>query len=346
MTRRLLFLAIIVLAINFVSSSTVLSCGQPSEGIQAPKADANIENFIEGHYWALIIGIDKYPTLGPDRQLETARKDAEAVAALLVERYGFEKERMVELYDEKATRKEIIRSFSELTGDLTDKDSLFIYYAGRGDAYVHSYKEQSEKQKVDSWAYWLPSDARLDDPSSFIFDSQVTSFIADNQARHIFLVVDSDFHAKMGRTRRLSKAAIKELYLAKSRWALVSGGLSPVPDSSKNGFSVFTWHFINFLEKNAQPYLLAKDIAEPIAVRVSSEVQGMLPRSAPLLGTGDEGGQFVFRLKQEFIRDKQQFDLCLPIEGSLESLEEQLKKQQEEMAKKKQEMLERIKKAE
>ena len=77
------------------------------------------EEFIEGKYWALIIGIDKYPTLPADMQLASARKDAEAVAALLRDRYGFAQEQMIELYDEAATRKGIVKALAQLQRQLT-----------------------------------------------------------------------------------------------------------------------------------------------------------------------------------------------------------------------------------
>ncbi len=336
---------------------------------QAPKssaaAGADLDDFIEGNYWALIIGINKYPTMDKDKQLEAARKDAEAISKLLVERYGFSKERMVELYDEAATRKGIIRAFSSLKRRLTDKDSLFIYYAGHGE-YEGTGKEKSEKEKVDGMGYWIPSDAELDDPASYIFNSQVRDYLANIPARHIYAVVDSCFSGSlMGRTRAvgLSKAAIKELYQEKSRWVLASGGLYPVPDvadKSKQGHSTFAWHFMKILRQNTSPYMLAKDIAEPIAIRVSNEVQGQLPRSAPVLAAGDEGGQFVFRLKKELQKgvadvaalEAERNKLAAAAQGELSSLEEQLKKaedalkkQQEEMAKRKQAMLDRIKQA-
>lgn len=277
-------------------------------GEKPSAAAAATEDFIEGNYWALIIGIDKYPKMTKDKQLEVARKDAAAVAKLLKERYGFSGKRMIELYDEAATRKEIIRAFSSLIRSVTDKDSLFIYHAGQGDAELTTDQKKSEHGY--GRAYWLPSDAQLDDPSSFIFDSQITDFIANIPARHIFLVVDSDFHARMGRTRAigLSKEAVKELYRAKSRWALVSGGLHPVTDvadKSKNGHSTFAWHFLKILGEYTNPYLLASDIVEPIATRLSGEVAGQLPRSGPVLDAGDEGGQFVFRLRKEFQKEIQ-----------------------------------------
>lgn len=69
----------------FISSTVV---AEPSSS-NAVKAE---DDFIEGNYWALIIGINKYPAMAKSDQLETAGKDAEAVAALLLARYGFEKE--------------------------------------------------------------------------------------------------------------------------------------------------------------------------------------------------------------------------------------------------------------
>ena len=329
----------------------------------APAAGADPDDFIEGNYWALIIGINKYPAMDKDKQLEAARKDAEAISKLLIERYGFSKERMVELYDEQASRKGVIRAFSSLKRRLTDKDSLFIYYAGHGE-YETTGREKTQKEKVDGMGYWIPSDAELDDPSSYIFNSQVRDYLANIPARHIYAVVDSCFSGSlMGRSRQLGRGAIKELYQSPSRWILASGGLYPVPDAAdkaKQGHSTFAWHFMKLLRQNTNPYLLAKDLAEPMAIRVSNEVKDQLPRSAPVAAAGDEGGQFVFRLKKEFQQgagdvariEGERSKLVAAAQGELSSLEEQvkkaeedLKKQQEEIAKRKQAMLDRIKHA-
>jgi len=340
----------------FLSSSNSVRAGVEIKP-QAPKPPAggaaDADDFIEGNYWALIIGINKYPTMDKDKQLEAARKDAEAVSKLLVERYGFSKERMVELYDEAASRKGIIRAFSSLKRRLTDKDSLFIYYAGHGE-YEAAGKGKSDKDKVDGMGYWIPSDAELDDPASYIFNSQVRDYLANIPARHIYAVVDSCFSGSlMGRTRQLGRAAIKELYQSPSRWILASGGLYPVPDvadKSKQGHSTFAWYFMKILRRNTNPYLLAKDIAEPIAISVSNDIQGQLPRSAPVLSAGDEGGQFVFRLKKEFQKGAAEAsagsqDLSA-LEKQLKDADDAVKKQQEEFEKKKQAMLERLKKLE
>ena len=316
--------------------------GASSAGASVATSGAEPDDFIEGNYWALIIGINKYPNMDKDKQLEAARKDAEAVAKVLVERYGFSKEKMVELYDEAASRKGILRAFNNLKRRLTDKDSLLIYYAGHGE-YEES-KDKEKQKRVDGMGYWIPSDAEVDDPSSYIFNSQVRDYLANIDARHIYAVVDSCFSGSlMGRSRALGRGAIKELYQAKSRWVLASGGLYPVPDAvdkNKGGHSTFAWYFMKELKKNTEPYLLAKDIAEPVAIGVSNEVKDQLPRSGQVVGAGDDGGQFVFRLKKEFLVQTQAAEADL--DEQLKKAEEALKKQQEEMAKRKQVMLEKI----
>jgi formylglycine-generating enzyme required for sulfatase activity len=327
--------------------------GASSAGTSAVAGGADTDDFIEGNYWALIIGVNKYPNMDKDKQLEAARVDAEAVAKLLVERYGFPKEKMVELYDEQATRKGILRAFNNLKRRLTDKDSLFVYYAGHGE-YEESKDKSERRKRVDGMGYWIPSDAEVDDPSSYIFNSQVRDYLANIEARHIYAVVDSCFSLSlMGRSRALGRGAIKELYQSKSRWVLTSGGLYPVPDAadkSKGGHSTFAWHFMRVLRKNTDPYLLAKDIAEPVAVGVSNEVKDQLPRSGQVVGAGDDGGQFVFRLRKEFQRDAAKLAAAdeaelNTLDDQLKKAEEALKKQQEDMAQRKQAMLGKIRQA-
>lgn len=259
-----------------------------------------VENFIEGNYWALIIGINTYPNMGKEKQLEAARKGAEAMAALLVERYGFSRKRTIELYDEAASRKAIIKAFSQLKRDLTEQDSLFVYFAGHGD-----FEPVAGEKKEKGMGYWLPADSEPDDPSNYVFNSQVRDFLAGIEARHIYVVADSAFSTSLiGRAdvTAFTRVTVKQMYQKKSRWILASDALFPVPDRAdkkKKGHSAFAWHFLKILESNTSPYLLVKDIGEPLAIKVSNEVQGQLPRSAPVIAAGDEGGQFVFQLSKE-----------------------------------------------
>ena len=70
--------------------------------------------------WALIIGIDKYENV---RSLDYAVKDAEDVQSMLVDKFYFQKDNIVLLKDEKATKTSIIQEFSNITkkaGEMTE----------------------------------------------------------------------------------------------------------------------------------------------------------------------------------------------------------------------------------
>ena len=79
--------------------------------------------------YLLIIGIDKYKEVSP---LHNAVKDSKAVCDVLIAQYAFEKSDLIELYNENATRENIIEAFDELSEKITQDDNLLIYYAGHG----------------------------------------------------------------------------------------------------------------------------------------------------------------------------------------------------------------------
>jgi len=82
-----------------------------------------------GTYRALIIGINDYqdPKI-PD--LETAVSDAKAMAKVLLERYGFQVQLLL---DSKASKKAMFQSLRELAISTKPDDSVLVYYAGHGD---------------------------------------------------------------------------------------------------------------------------------------------------------------------------------------------------------------------
>ncbi|MDH4206473.1 MAG: caspase family protein, partial [Desulfobacteraceae bacterium] len=105
-----------------------------------------------GAYWALIIGINDYkdPKI-PD--LETAVKDARAMAELLCERYGFQ---VKLLLDRKATKEAIYQALRNLASSTKSDDSVLIYYAGHGDL---------DRTYNDGW--WIPVDAKGGKPLTY-----------------------------------------------------------------------------------------------------------------------------------------------------------------------------------
>ena len=237
-----------------------------------------------GEYWGLIIGIDKYQHAP---KLESAVKDAKGVRDVLIERYGFQQDRIIELFNEQATGPQIQNALYQLGRQAGKNDSVFIYYAGHG-----QYDEEGRL------GWWVPVEAQPKNPGSFIMDSSVLSFVKGMKAKHVYLVADSCFSGTHFGTRALPPLNDKffaRMYAKSSRWGLTSGGTEPVADQGKNGHSIFAYHLINLLKDNTDPYLVPSHIYDQLAPLITNN-SDQTPRSEPLKGAGDEGGQFVFRL--------------------------------------------------
>lgn len=240
---------------------------------------------ITGEYWALIVGIDKYKNAP---KLDAAVKDAVGVRDVLLQRYGFRRDRVIELLNEQATRTNIEDALFNLGRKAGPEDSVFIYYAGHG-----QYDEEGRL------GWWVPVEAQPKQPGTFITNASIRDYIEGMKAKHVYLVADSCFSGTLfGKARAmppLDDQFFSRLYAKKSRWGLTSGGTEPVADQGKGGHSIFAYHFIALLTENRDPYLVPSHIFDQLAPVVANNADQM-PRSEPLKGAGDEGGQFVFRL--------------------------------------------------
>ncbi len=121
--------------------------GRAEQRVFVRRVAASGESGDFGDFRALVIGNNEYRHLS---DLRMAVADAEAVADLLEDRYGFDVETLID-----ATRADIVSALSRLRAELTETDSLLIYYAGHGSLDIGSDE-----------GYWLPVDAEPDNPST------------------------------------------------------------------------------------------------------------------------------------------------------------------------------------
>ena len=276
---------ILLAAVSALLLATPLFAGKDQRGITVVPKVAPGSLPITGEYWALIIGINKYQNAPP---LDTAVKDAVGVRDVLVQRYGFRRDRIIELLNEQATRTDIENALFNLGRKAGAEDSVFIYYAGHG-----QYDEGGRL------GWWVPVEAQPKQPGTFITNASIRDYIEGMKAKHVYLVADSCFSGTLfGKSRAmppLDDQFFARLYAKKSRWGLTSGGTEPVADQGKGGHSIFAYHFIALLKENTNPYLVPSHIFDQLAPVIANNAEQM-PRSEPMKNTGDEGGQFVFRL--------------------------------------------------
>ena len=243
-----------------------------------------------GKYYALVIGNNKYEKLS---NLNTAINDAKVISKLLENRYDFSVETLINV-----TRSEIIGTLSKYRKFFSNKDNFLIYYAG------HGWLDKDADE-----GYWLPIDADKENPSNWISNSTITSFIRAINAKHIMVVADSCYSGKLARGLRMAgvkeRNYYEEISQKKSRTVLTSGGLEPVADGGgKSGHSVFASAFIDTLLSNT--VILEGDavflkIKRPVILN-----SDQTPVYSDLRKVGHNGGDFLFipTKLNRFIKEK------------------------------------------
>ncbi len=228
-----------------------------------------------GRYHALVIGNENYAKIEP---LRTARADAEAVATLLRNRYGYAVELLLD-----ADRATIVSTLARYRAELTPSDNLLIYYAGHG---VFDPEEDH--------GYWLPVDAERNDPSAWVANASVTRQLKAMEAKHVLVVADSCYSGTL--MRGLARVGrdpghLDRLVSRRSRTALTSGGDEPVADGS-GPHSAFAAAFLRELEQN-EVVLEAAELFQRVRRAVELE-SAQRPRYAPIVSAGHEDGEFLF----------------------------------------------------
>jgi len=255
--------------------------GDPLKGLNVSKGRSAIGT---GKYFGLIIGIDNYK--GAWTALGNAVRDAQAVELLLKNKYGFDNFKT--LYDEQATRENIINALLWLVENATENDNVLIYYSGHGE-----FKKELNK------GYWVPADAQTASVAAYISNSDLQTFLNGIKAKHTLLVSDACFSGDIFRGNTVAvkmespEKYYAETYNLKSRQALTSGGVEPVMDGGKDGHSVFAYYFLQTLRQNENPYMDAAQVFNKLKIPVTNNSE-QTPSLQPVKNTGDEGGQFIF----------------------------------------------------
>ena len=239
------------------------------------------------HNWLLVIGIDKYfqwPSL------RNSVFDSKAVRDILMERYMFDREYVMELYDEQATREGIIERFEELARRVKANDNVLIYYAGHGE-YIQTSKR----------GYWIPVDAGTQSAAQDLPNTDLQTLLGAIKSRSILVISDACYSGTFfpedvkSSSFETTHRSFQEVATLRGRQALSSGGNGPVMDGGVflDQHSIFAHYLIDRLCKNTDKYLTASSLYERVKDKVSNK-SFQTPECKAIQNTGDEGGEFLF----------------------------------------------------
>ncbi|NTE03160.1 DUF4163 domain-containing protein [Agrobacterium tumefaciens] len=231
----------------------------------------------------IAVAIDQYSDASI-KNLYNCLNDVNSLIDILSQRYDFDE---IELFTRlEQTAKSFLYNtlYRELINLLPD-DEILIVYAGHGE--YNSLLESS---------YWLCSDSRRDDVSTWFNVVDLISFFKGSKARHIALISDSCFSGAIFEySRGGGMGALAEKV---SRQALTSGGVEKVSDGAENSNSPFNLTIQKLLNENTLSALSFNEFSEKVILDFSSE-RAQTPAFGPLAVSGDKGGMFFFYLKEQ-----------------------------------------------
>lgn len=232
--------------------------------------------------YLLIIAVDNYTSWKP---LRNPVKDAQDVRDLLIERYTFESENIFEIYNDDVTAESVIEKFEEITEVITASDNLLIYYSGHG-FYDAAFDE----------GYWIPYNGVIGHKSTYIPNTTVLNYLKNINSKHTFLIADACFSGALFSDAH--RGYVENAYQMKSRWGLSSGNLEFVSDGSEEDTnSPFAKYLLTYLRENIKDKLLVSEVIQYVKVTVADNTNQQ-PVGAPLRNVGNEGGEFIFHLRQ------------------------------------------------
>lgn len=239
--------------------------------------------------WALIIGINKYQHVS---QLHYARNDAESMAQILIEDFGFPAENVTVLTDEDATRSKIMEAYLKFAQNETEPDDkILFYFAGHGVTVSGIHGDVGQL---------VPVDGNMDNLASLIRWDEITRNAELISAKHIFFIMDACYGG-LALNRSPSSGSMRFLkdMLQRNVRQVLTAGKEDEPVLDLGGpipnHSVFTGHLLQGLQGRAAAtdgIITANRVMSYVYEKVSKDSGA---RQTPHFGFLDGDGDFIFR---------------------------------------------------
>ncbi len=232
-----------------------------------------------GNYHALLIGVQNYDDFAIN-DLNKPIADAKQLRQVLTSKYTFEQGDIHLL--ENPTKDEIINKLIYLQERLKEDDNLLIFYSGHG----------MVKNEI---GYWLPKDADKNNRAKWFSNSELKDYVNSIKTKHTLVIADACFSGSIftGGYRDITEFACAEMEKITSRRAMTSGANTVVPDNS-----IFLKYLVKKLAENNTSCLSAETLYSKVKPAVIyNSPNNHIPQFGVMPQTGDEGGNFIFRLK-------------------------------------------------
>lgn len=252
--------------------------------------DPDLLEEMHGKNYLIIIGIERYAYL--DSMVQT-KNETEEFCDILTKKYIFDRENIIKLYNEQATKKNIYSTVKDLQSKvIPDTDNLLLFYAG------HSYSEESNET-----CFWLPYDAKPNDENSYIEQSDfINGCFKPLKTKHTLLITDSCFSSYLFIKGSVGEEEWEEREDDSiiSRWVFASGRQT-YPKTTRKGQYAGN-PFINtineMLKANDTAHLSLLSMVNQVIDQMHSN-DYRIPEIYPIFNCGHKTGQFIFHRRYD-----------------------------------------------
>ena len=144
--------------------------------------------------------------------------------------------------------------------------------------------------------------------NTWISNAAISDILDTMKARHVLVVADSCYSGTMTRASVPTFDAgsmapgqwdgwVKAMADGRSRTALTSGGVQPVPDTGSGRHSYFARAFLNVLQDNnrlLEGQRLFREVSTALALGAIDAPVPQVPQYSPIRYAGHESGEFFF----------------------------------------------------
>lgn len=263
-----------VVTLNQKPAGVSYAKDQPADPVKLPIG--------QGKYYALVIGINEYsdPQINA---LDYCIRDAGLFYNTIITKYTFEPENVRLIRN--ATYGDIVNALDYFAQTIKPSDSFVIFYAGHG-----YWNETTEL------GFWLPNDAQKNSTRNWFRNSTLRDYLREINSKHTLLITDACFGGSIFKSRSAfsdASLAINKLYELPSRKAMTSGTFfEEVPDQS-----AFLRYLVDRLQNNNEKYLPSEQLFSNFRIAVINNSK-VVPQFGVVQDVGDEGGDFIFILRQ------------------------------------------------
>jgi formylglycine-generating enzyme required for sulfatase activity len=253
--------------------------------------------------WALLIGINKYPNLPVQYQLQYAENDVKELRKVLLEQYQFSKSNIMTLVNEQATYQGIREKFAQLSDSnkIDSNDCVLIYFSGHG--------QTVPKPRGGDMGFLIPYDAKVDmnnvsSPSAYYATclgmDELKRLAGMIPAKHVIFLVDACYSglavANRGGLNISLPSYLKKVASVPVQQLITAGGKNDVSSESQEwGHGAFTYKLLEALRTGvADENDDGVTTGLELAAYLKNVVPNISPKQTPQYGYFDGEGEFLF----------------------------------------------------